>query len=235
MTSALSSVRRAHTSPESEQGLLSVQRQPRSCGLGSVWSQAGFFQLPVCSAELKWLLGDHDVIMLYSCPFPSEFSGYREGKATVAPVSSQFALFPTSARASPWFKSLLPGSGGSGQDSRPTAGRWVQSLVLLGKILYAVLCGKENQTKQKVKSSLTLQMCPDPTCAIRGWAAGFLDALRPPRWGCLGLHCRGLWVDAGRLLQAVVKNCQLSKQDLFISAQRKAFDLLRKHKRRILA
>lgn len=43
-----------------------------------------------------------------------------------------------------------------------------------------------------------------------------------PAWDCLGLQGRGL--------RAAVKDCQLSAQDLFTSAQREVLDLLRKHK-----
>lgn len=105
-----------------------------------------------------------------------------------------------------------------------------------GRSCMPCCASRKTKPNQNVKSSPTLQMYPGShlTCQRMGCRLPAIPwCPQAPGWGCLGLHGRGLWADAGRLLQAVVKNCQLSKQDLFTSAQRKAFDLLRKHKRRI--
>lgn len=134
-----------HTSPVRARAA-SVQRCPGSLWLGfCLVPGKASFQLPVCSAERNGFLGIM-TSQCYPCPFPSELQP-REGKALLL-LSGSHGLFPTSARASPWFKSL-PRIGGSCQDSAPLLqGAWVPIPGPAWKILYAALCDKKNQTNK---------------------------------------------------------------------------------------
>lgn len=138
-----------HTSPESEQGLPSVQRCPGAVAWVLSGPRQASFQLPVCSAEPRWLLGDHDVTML---PLPISIRILATGgKSHCCSCQQPRSLSHICLRFSPGLNRCL-GSVAVVRTPRPYCrAHGFNPRSCLGKILYAVLCGKKNQTKQKSK------------------------------------------------------------------------------------
>ena len=132
-----------------QQGLPSVQRHPGAVAWVLSGPRQASFQLPVCSAEARWLLGDHDVTML---PSPISIRILATGgKSHCCSCQQPWSLSHICPGSSPGLNRCL-GSVTVDKTPRPHCrGLGFNPRSRLGKILHALLRGKKNQTKQKSK------------------------------------------------------------------------------------